>query len=229
MTALDILNDIDNKDELLEEQELFRIIASKRVSADIEAYIYACLDNLEIKVPKHEYMKVKNLASKNLLDGFCFESTETMVVFFSNAYIVRGYLNLGKRGKYYHAWMVINYQKIEYVFDPTSDIIVLKDDFDKVFQVEELVKIPSSLVSDALIRVLKGENHDEHITFDEETNKAIRDFCSSFFGCIEDEGYKAKYSDDINEPMYRNSSIYEGIIENKSIKSLRVRFYDASG
>lgn len=171
--------------------------------------------------------KVKPLVYENKLDDYCWESTESMIVFFENAYIVRGYLNQSKTKRYYHSWLVITYNGELYVFDPTANIIVLKRDFDAVFRVEELVNIPSKLVHDELINILEGKVKEYTPNFgDKEINEAVAEFgkfLSSF--CVH-HGQSVPYSNDINAPFYRNASAYIGEVENNKIKSLRVHFYD---
>ncbi|MDE6292301.1 MAG: hypothetical protein K2L98_01315, partial [Bacilli bacterium] len=145
-TIKDILNHIEDEPDYSDEHAKYKIIASKRASIDVENYIFSTLENLEIEITSQESEKVHDLVCLGKLDGWCWETTEAMAVFFDTAYVVRGYFYLNGK-KYYHAWLEILYDGVLYVFDPTSNVICLKKDFDEVFE-----PYMQSLISSRIIR-----------------------------------------------------------------------------
>lgn len=205
--------------------EQYKIIASKRASIDVENYIFSSLENLEIEITNHDALKASDLVYSGKLQGWCWEATEAISVFFDTAYVVRGCLYLDGE-KYYHAWIEILYNGILYVFDPTANIICLKKDYDEVFKTYMRSSISSKMIRGELIKVLNGEVSQYVPNFDEETNEEVRKFGEFLSAMSVDHGKNVPYSNDLAACFYRNKSAYMGEIENNKIKSLRVHFYD---
>lgn len=204
--------------------EKYRIIATKRASKDVVNYVFASLKELEIEIPGKEALRAENLVYMGLLDGFCFESTEAMAIFFDKAYVVRGHFTLDGK-KYYHAWIEILYEGQLYVFDPTANIICLKKDFDDIFKPYLQASISASIIRSALMDVLNSEGKSYIPEFDDETNVEVKKFGDFLASMGVDHGKSVPYSSDLASPFYHNKSAYKGIIEDNKIKSLRAHFY----
>lgn len=224
-TARDILDHIDDIPDYSDEFEKYHIIASKRASIDVENYIFSTLENLQIEITKNKVEKAHDLVYSGKLDGRCWETTEAMAVFFDTAYVVRGYFYLDGK-KYYHAWLEILYDGVLYVFDPTSNVICLKKDFDEVFKPYMQSLISSRIIRKELIQVLNSKGKNYSPNFDSETNEEVKKFGELLSSWGKDFGKSVPYSNDLSSCFYRNTSSYVGEIENNKIKSLKVHFYD---
>ena len=119
----------------MNEQERFKIINLKIINKDVLEYLKNSFINLKIKILNKKEDNIINLMNWNLLEGWCWQTTNTAILFLNdNDYILRGNLTFSKYKTYFHSWIVFNYNNIDYVFDPCLSIICEKNDYDFVFE-----------------------------------------------------------------------------------------------
>lgn len=182
----------------LTEEKRFKIIHRKKIPLDVINYLDRILSDLYITL-KNNSGYVTDLMKQGKLEGWCFQTTESSIVFFNDDdYIERGYLNFEKcKEKYYHSWICFKFDNMEYVFDPSLNILCKKIDYIKVFEVEVLSQIDAKVVKKELIDNIKNSN----------------------------EEFIVRCSENINSPLYRNNSGYRGEIIDNKIKRLCVYYY----
>lgn len=182
----------------LTEEQRFKLINKKKIPLCVIKYLDRTLSDLYITL-KNNSGYVADLMKHGKLGGWCWQTTESSIVFFNDDdYIERGYLVFDKkREKYYHSWICFNFDDIEYVFDPSLNILCKKIDYTKVFEVEVLSQINAKLVKKELIDNIKNSN----------------------------EEFIVRCSENINSPLYRNNSGYRGKIIDNKIKKLCVYYY----
>ena len=197
----------------LTEQEKFKIINSKHVNQEVVSYIKDKLSNLTINICGEYEDNLIELMNKGLLQGWCWQTTETAIVFFNdNDYIERGYLKLDKYKNYYHSWICFKYKKKEYVFDPCLNLLCKKNIYNKIFDINVISKIYSKDVKKELIDFLEKnktylERYFEKILIKRREMNVI-------------EG-----NEDVNSTMYRNNTGYCGVIHDNKIKKLVAHYY----
>jgi len=173
------------------------------IDIDIYEYINNLLKNLYIEITGNYEGNTLYLMKRNLLEGWCWQTTESTIIFFNDDdYICRGNLKLDKNTTYYHSWICFNYQNKEFVFDPCLNILCKKKLYDKVFQVKIISKLTAKTIKEDLINKIlnKTQKKDEVLVTGND-------------------------KDDINEPMYRNYTGYTANIENNQIKALKAHYY----
>lgn len=122
------------------------------IDIDIYEYINNLLKNLYIEITGDYEGNTLYLMKRNLLEGWCWQTTESTIIFFNDDdYICRGNLKLDKKTTYYHSWICFNYQNKEFVFDPCLNILCKKKLYDKVFQVEIISKLTAKTIKEDLI------------------------------------------------------------------------------
>ena len=215
------------------EDERFKILKDNRASIEVYKYLKERLDNLTIKVVKNEG-SVLELMKKHVLIGWCWQTTESTIVFLNdNDYIERGNLLFEDDELlikiYYHSWINFQYRDMEYTFDPCLNILCAKKLYQEVFETEVRGMVSAKEVRDELINAIlnpkpKKKYNSSSVKF---ANKADN-FMKKLFG--EDlENKKSEIAiignDDVYSPMYRNSTSYKAEIEDGKIKKLVAHFY----
>lgn len=182
----------------LNEEKRFKIINRKKISLSVISYLNGILRDIYITL-ENSSGYLLDLMKHEKLSGWCFQTTESAIVFFDdNDYIERGYLSFEKgKEKYYHSWICFKFDNIEYVFDPCLNIICKKIDYMKVFEIEVLSCVIAKIVKEEFIKQMKGSNSEVII-----------------------HGVE-----DVNKPLYRNNSGYKVKIHSKKILCLNVYYY----
>lgn len=209
------------------EDERFKILKDNRASIEVYKYLKERLENLTIKVVKNEG-SVLELMKKHVLIGWCWQTTESTIVFLNdNDYIERGNLLFEDDELliklYYHSWINFQYRDMEYTFDPCLNILCAKKLYQEVFETEVRGMVNAKEVRDELINAIlnpkpKKKYNSSSVKF---ANKADN-FMKKLFG--EDlENKKSEITiignDDVYSPMYRNSTGYKAEIEDGKIKN----------
>ena len=224
----EIIATITNK-KLTEKQKI-KILQSKRISDKLEDYLYSILYNLYIKIEYREEMNILTLMQNGLLEEWCWQTTESAIVFFDDDdYIARGYLYFDEeRPKYYHSWICFEYKNKEYVFDPCLNITCKKDLYDKILDTTIKAKIPAKIIKNELI------NYSNEATENfEKNNPKFDDIMKEILGYRYDdylESHQDEFSikpinDDVNTPFYRNNCGYKAKVEDNKVKKLKAHYY----
>lgn len=197
----------------------------RKIKNDIIYYLADKFKNLEIEVLSDDEGSLLDLMNKNSLDGWCWETTETAIVFLNDDdYILRGYLNLSQRQpNYYHSWICFKYDNEEYVLDPCLNIICFKEEYDKIFNTIVMGKVTGKEVKEELIKQIE-EYGDKLIN-----NKALASIHKLLKSHAKNDiiEVRVEANEDVNTPLYRNGAGYRTKIEDGKIKKLTAHYYIA--
>lgn len=211
---------------LLKEEEKFDIIRSKPIDKEVWDYLSNQFQNLTIEITSRYKGNIIELMKINALEGWCYETTESSIVFLNkDDYIARGSLRIEEDKRYSHAWIHFISKNKEYAFDPCLNILCEKDLYSKVFEVDVKSKVYKEEVLEELIRriyLAKQKREQES-----EMEKEVRNMFISILGTrCEGETYIKGSNDDIFSPMYRSCVGYKPQIEGTKVKKLTAHFYD---
>lgn len=196
------------KISLLTEDERFDYIKKEKVSEEVLIYLSSKFQNLTIVIPENHRGNIFDLMNRRLLEGWCWQTTETSIVFLKeNDYIERGYLKLNQYEDYYHSWICFRYKNEEYVFDPCLGILCRKEVYSNIFETDIKGIAEAKKVREFLIdsihksKYMRWKNTGIYI---ERNMSKVR---------IVGNG-------DVTAPMYGNNTEYEAEIDNRKIKRL---------
>lgn len=201
-----------------ERDRRFKVVQSKSASKEVQEYVRANVANITINIGGDYIGGVEELSRRKLLEGWCWQTTETIALFFQNANVVRGYLHLNERDKYYHAWLYFKYKNSEYVYDPCLNFLSRRRIFDKVFTPEIETIIPAEEIKETFIYDMEDPEK-------KKTWEFANSFFKELFKSYEEYGNSVRYSNDVTHPMFRNNSRYKAEIEDGVVKSLKVHYY----
>lgn len=214
----------------MNENERFKILKDNRANIEVYKYLKERLENLTIKVVKNEG-SVLELMKKHVLKGWCWQTTESTIVFLNdNDYIERGNL-LFEEDKlliktYYHSWINFRYRDMEYTFDPCLNILCTKKLYQEVFETEVRGMVSAKEVRDELIDSILNPKPKK---IDSSPSSIfVENFMKKLFGeALENKNSEITIigDDDVYSPMYRNSTGYKAEIEDGKIKKLVAHFY----
>jgi len=195
----DIIFDMIMENKTEEMKKRFDIVNSKRIDTKVLEYLVNRFANLKINICGDYEGTLIQLMKKGLLEGWCWQTTETSIVFLNDEdYIERGNLKFSKYKNYYHSWICFKYEDFEYVLDPCLNILCDKTLYYETFEIEVKGKATAKEVKNALI---------------DSINKYKKINETSIFG-----------DEDVNAPMYRNNTYYKAEIENGKVKKLAARY-----
>lgn len=206
--------------EELTERERFKILNSTIISPKVIEYLSQRFQNLTIEVGGDYEGNILDLMQKGVLEGWCWQTTESSIVFLNDDdYIERGNLKFGKYKLYYHSWICFTFEDKEYVFDPCLDLLCKKVFYTKIFETEIKGKVTAKEVRDFLIDSVLNP-------------KSKRRYEDEFWKKIWGDSYEQKRhevqisgDDNVNSPMYRNSTGYNATIESGTIRKLIAHYY----
>lgn len=198
--------------------EKFISINNKKVDDSVKNYLFSKFDNLSIEIPGRECGNLIDLMEKYKLEGWCFQTTETAILFLNDDdYIERGNININSGG-YYHSWIVFKFNNSEYVFDPSFNLLCEKHFYYEILEADVIGRVSGYCVKEYLRNYIlnyKVETYEPYMEkilnriFKEKRNDLI---------VVHDK-------EDVNAPMYRNGAGYKVEYENNKIKKLYVHYY----
>ena len=199
------------------------IINSNKVDIELLEYLKEAYKNLKIEILGDYKGNLLELMNKGLLEGWCFETSQTAILFLNDkSYIKRGYLNLQKDKKYYHSWLELNYNEKNYVFDPCLNILVDKKIYDELFEVDILSTIPSNIVKEFVFNYIKEHKNDKKK--ESSISNYLKRMFPESYERIKDE-IIINPTEDITSPIYRGSVGYKANIEDDKLLSLTAHYY----
>lgn len=181
-----VLEKPSSKDNVgLSQDERFKILEENRADIEVYKYLKEKLKNLTIEVCGDYEGLVLDLMSCRALEGWCWQTTESSIIFLNdNDYIERGnliferYKLLDK--KYYHSWINFSYNDLEYTFDPCLNILCDKKIYQEVFEIDVMGRVNANEVRDELINAIlnpKSKKIDNS-----SSSKFIDKFMKKYFG-----------------------------------------------
>lgn len=208
---------------VLATHEKFSMIDSVNINTQaILKYLKNRLQNLFIEIGGDYEGTIFELMDDGFLEGWCWQTTESAVVFFKdNDYIERGYLTINTTGEYLHSWICFNFENKEYVFDPSLQILTERSIYHYVFEVSLKSTISARKVRQDLISEIE-EYKMKH--FSQESERFLKKFFSQSLLSPQKSSYILG-DDNIYSSMYRNSTGYNIIIKNGEIQKLIAHYY----
>lgn len=209
--------------------ERFDYLKQNRAPSYIEDYLKSKFTNLKIEIYGDYEGNIMNLMNRELLEGFCWQTTETAILFLDdNASIERGTLKFSKFKRYYHSWIVFKYNDTEYVFDPCLNFLTTKVLYDNVFDIELRAKVSSSEVKEYFINYITNPPKPK-LSLSVEESERIKNILSNIFKENPNDETKDEIiihdKEDVHAPMYRNGVGYKAKIENGKVKKLTAHYY----
>ena len=167
------------------------------------------LQPLTISIGSDDNVSSIQMINSGKLEGWCWQSTAFMSVFFSDSGVVsRGDLRLptyrAGQSDYFHSWIELVYKGKEYVFDPSLNDLRLKDDYYKEFNARIKGQVSAEQIKQSLIQFANNNNEE----------------CRYFPGSISIPG-----TNNMEDPFFRTNSRVVAEIKNDRVLKLHARFY----
>ena len=200
------------------------------VNKEVVEYIYDILSDLYIEILLKPKKQVLELMENNKLEGWCWQTTESIILFLDDDdCIERGNLYFNNNKPYYHSWVCFKYNNDEYVLDACFNILCKKQEYIDNFHTEVLGKVTAKEVKKEFIKQIttpKVEKEQDYIV------KQFSSFLKEMCGDVDEERKKRKKEEivvhakeDINTPLYRNGSGYITELEEGKVKKILVHYY----
>lgn len=203
--------------------ERFDLIYSLEVPKDVLNFLKQKLQHLTIEVLGNYNGNIIELMNKGALEGWCWQTTESAILFFDdNDYIERGILKFEHCKEYFHSWICFFYSKNKkFIFDPCLQVITDASLYYHIFEISIQASINAKEVKNDLIYRIKNNKK-------KSSNKHCAYF-ENFLSAYLSEDQKTEISvfgdNDINSAMFRNTTGYNITIENDEVKSLTAHYY----
>ncbi len=207
----------------LNEHERLKLIRQLDIDNSVFKYVQTRLKNLLIEIGGDYKGNVIELMNEGLLEGWCWQTTESSIVFFyDDDCIERGNLTFSNYKKYWHSWICFTFNDIVWVFDPCLQILIEKNIYYHVFEINEIAGVVNAkLVREDLIYRI---NHHE-----KEKRNESEFYISNLLEQYISERQKNETlifgNDDVKSPMYRNYTGYTATIDNGTINTLIAHYY----
>lgn len=207
-----------------EEHERLKLIRSAIVPQSVLEYLKIRLKNLTIEILGKHSGNIIELMNRGLLEGWCWQTTESAIVFFNDEdTIERGCLKFSKYKDYWHSWICFKYENQQFVFDPCLQILVEKPVYYHIFETTIKGMVTSKKVVDELI--YKINNHQKIVYLSDESEKFIKNFFEKFASERKKKETHIYGGENVNSPMYRNNTGYIATMEEGKIKELIAHYY----
>ena len=191
-----------------------RLTTLKDANPELLNYLNTILQNIEIKIGGCQQEKAIDLISSNMLEGWCWQSSETCGLMFKDTdYVERGnlYLNEDKSREYFHSWINFEFNNQEYVLDPALNILCLREKYFKTFDVE--------LKGVVSVKELK-EQFKIEIKTKQSKLKALYNYKGHNEPPIVVDGVE-----DVFAPFFRSDIGYKATIQGDDIEKVTAHYY----
>ncbi len=185
-----------------------------------QKYLDLKLRKVKINIAGEYQGYLMDLMRKGLLEGYCFQTTETAcLVLDGQSVIQRGNLHGGRRN-YYHAWITLKLLNEEYAFDPCLNIVCKNSEYNDIFQPD----IKGFVLAKEVLNMLQGKKNSTMTTDFTFKSGLLQGLLSNKVEEIYILG-----NNDVFSPMYRNNTGYSLEEEKGKIKKLDAHFYWSIG
>ena len=205
----------------LNEHERIELIHQLDIDNSVLQYVETRLKNLSIEIGADYEGNVIKLMNKGLLQGWCWQTTESSIVFFNDDdCIERGNLTFSACKKYWHSWICFTFNDIVWVFDPSLQILVEKNIYYHVFEISQIAGSVNakSVREDLIYRINHRENKKRS-----EAESFVHNFLAQYMSRKNETHVSG--NDDVKSPMYRNNTSYTATIDNGTINTLIAHYY----
>lgn len=208
----------------LNECERFDIIHSVEMNLEALNYLEKKFQNLSIEICGDYTGNIIELMNSGLLEGWCWETTESAIVFLEDDdYIERGNLKLNQYEEYWHSWICFKFNNKMFVFDPCLQILVDRSIYHHIFEVSIAGSSTAKEVREDLIFQINNPKEKSY-EIPEEAMRCLNNFFAKC-GSRQKNETQILGNDDVNSPMYRNNTGYKATIENGKITTLIAHYY----
>ena len=216
-------NIISQKVSNLDEHERIKLIQQLDIDESVLSYIKSRLKNLLIEIGGDYVGNVIVLMNRGLLEGWCWQTTESSIVFFDDDdYIERGSLTIAPNNEYWHSWICFMFNDNIWVFDPCLQIIVEKNIYYHVFEIKEIAGIvTANLVKQELIYRINNREKNKH----NESKSQFSNFLAQYMSERQKNETHILGDSDVKSTMYLNNTGYTATIDNGKINSLIAHYY----
>ena len=203
--------------------ERLELIHSIKVSEKILNYLKFKLQNLSIEILGKYKGNIIELMNSGLLEGWCWQTTESAIVFLEDDdYIERGNLKFGTHKEYWHSWISFTFQNEKFIFDPCLKTIAEKDIYYYIFEVSVEGRVTAKNVREELIYRI---NNPIKKSYNTKRDKLVEELFASYRSKKNRTEIYISGNDDVNSPMYRNETGYNATIQNGKIINLIAHYY----
>ena len=166
----------------------------------VKSYVNLLIHNLYISIDSHKNGFATEMINNMNLENYPYESTESIIPFFkSSDEIIRGIINIDNNLALNHSWINFNLKNNEYILDPSLNLIVSKELYNKVFNPTIVAHIKRDIVKESILDTLTYHK-------------------------LASDMFILKGSSDIKSPFYKNDMYVKGETINKKILTLTTKF-----
>lgn len=166
-------------DKCIEVEDKLKYLRTVRANLLVRTYIKSLLGGLYIKIVDEKRGYANEMIKDNSLTDYSYEATSSMISFFNeDSEIIRGFLIDDNCHKLAHSWIKFKLHGRTYVFDPSLNITVSKENYEGIFLPESFGNVNAKQVKTDLLKILAtGERNDDGWILTNGTN----DVNSSFY------------------------------------------------
>ena len=211
----------------MDQEERFETLKQEKIDINIYKYLEEKLNKLNIEILDIYKGSTFELMNKGLLEGWCWQTTETIGLFMpDNTIIYRANLHFDKIRKYYHSFIMFEYENKKYVFDPCLCMINTAKLYFDIFEVDIIGFVYSKEIRKYFIESIINKKNIKKYKKLPLLNRFMRDCYGFYFLKRDKKEIVICDSENPFTPMYRNNSGYKNIqIKNNKVKSLTVHYY----
>ena len=137
-----------------------------KTNSPLFQFVDSGISNATISISKLEEIPAMQMCQSGKLEGWCWQSTTFLSVFFDHSIVSRGKSKLYSYslGGYFHSWIEILYKNKEYVFDPALCLLISKKDYYSKFVVELKAQIEAEAIMKALSDCINNKKESPHLS-----------------------------------------------------------------
>lgn len=134
------------------------------INPKVIAYVEGLFQELTIHIAGVDATDLFTLMRSGELYRYAFETTETISVFFDDEdYLVRGDIKIGTYKEMFHSWLCFTFDGIEYVIDPSLNILCRKDIYEEIFETTINTKVMAISVKKKLVDLMLSSRKNKEV------------------------------------------------------------------
>ena len=186
-----MMNNISN----LSQRERFDLMHFEKVLN----YLIYKLKNLSIEILGSYKSNIIELMNIGSLEGWCWQTTESAIVFFEDDDLIeRGNLKLGSHKNYWHSWICFNFENKKFIFDPCLKVLTESYIYYYVFETSIEASVTAKQVNDDLLyRITDSKTK----SYNEKTNDLFGEFFEQYLSEMKRTETYISGDNNVNSPM----------------------------